>query len=170
MKCEKAKLIILRADAGELVAWRRSALARHLGACAACRHYRDDLRQLAEATRVEPQPAVDAFALRLIMNEAQRVSARRPAPGLGRRLLGAFQAWELPSLKPAYALAAAVLLVGGVWLARQHGGAGMAWNDGVDQQLERLQDTLASFSADDQPRAGASELENIANELLEVEG
>ena len=170
MKCEKAKLNILRADAGELIAWRRHALARHLGTCADCRHYRDDLRQLAEATRAEPQPAVDAFALRLIMNEAQRVAAQRPLPSLGSRLLGVFQAWETPSLKPVFAVAAALLLVGGVWFARQHGGAGMAWNDGVDQQLERLQDTLASFSSDDLPHAGANELENIASELLEVEG
>jgi len=170
MKCEKAKLNILRADAGDLVAWRRHALARHLGQCSDCRHYRDDLRQLAEATRAEPQPAVDAFALRLIMNEAHRVAAQRPLPGLGSRLLGVFQAWEIPSLKPVFAVAAALLLVGGVWYVRQHGGIGMAWNDGVDQQLERLQDTLASFSQDDVPRAGANELENIASELLEVEG
>ena len=171
MKCEQAKLNILMADAGELVPWRRSALARHLGACAECRQYRDDLRQLAEATRAEPQPAVDKFAMRLIMNEAQKVSAHRPAPSFGSRLLGVFQAWEVPSLKPALAVAAAaLLLVGSVWVVSQHGGVGMAWNDGVDQQLERLQDTLASFSADDLPHAGASELENIANELLEVEG
>ena len=49
MKCEQAKLNILMADAGELVPWRRSALARHLGACAECRQYRDDLRPLDEA-------------------------------------------------------------------------------------------------------------------------
>jgi anti-sigma factor RsiW len=170
MKCEQAKLNILRADAGELVPWRRSALARHLGACAECRQYRDDLRQLAEATRAEPQPDMDAFALRLIMNEAERVAARRPVPGLGRRLLDLVQGWERPSLRPAYVLAAAALLAGGVWLVRPQGGAGLAWNDGVDQQLERLQDTLALFSTDDVPHARANDLENIASELLEVEG
>ena len=170
MKCEQAKLNILKADAGELVAWQRSALARHLGACAGCRHYRDDLRQLAEATRAEPQPAVDTFALRLIMNEAQRFAAQRPAPGFGRRLLIDFQTWQSQSLKPVLAMAAAALvLIGGVWVTQQRA-TGFAWNDGVDQQLERLQDTLASFSGDDLPHAGASDLENIANELLEVEG
>ena len=170
MKCEQAKLNILKADAGELVAWQRSALARHLGACASCRHYRDDLRQLAEATRAEPQPAVDTFALQLIMNEARLCAAQRPAPGFGRRLLIDFQTWQAQSLKPALALAAAALVrVGGVWVAHQRA-TGFAWNDGVDQQLERLQDTLAVFSSDDLPHAGASDLENIASELLEVEG
>ncbi|MCX7006745.1 MAG: hypothetical protein NTY53_05780 [Kiritimatiellaeota bacterium] len=170
MKCEQAKLNILKADAGELVPWLKPALQRHLGACSECRHYRDDLRQLAEATRAEPQPAVDTFAMRLLMNEAQRVSAQRQVPSLGSRVRDFFQTLEIPNLKPALAVATALLLVGGVWFVRQHGGTGMAWNDGVDQQLERLQDTLASFSADDLPHAGANDLENIACELLEVEG
>jgi len=170
MKCEQAKLNILRADAGELVFWRKFVLGRHLGACADCRHYRDDLRQLAEATRVEPQPAVDTFALRLIMNEAQRVSAQRGVPSIGTRLWDFFQTLEIPVLRPAFAVAAvAVALIGGVLLARPPSVL-TAWNDGVDQQIERLQDTLVSLSADEQPRAGANDIENIACELLEVEG
>ena len=170
MKCEQAKLNILRADAGELGSWQTHVLERHLGACADCRHYRADLRQLAEATRVAPQPALDAFALRLIMNEAQRVCAQRGVPSLGTRLLDFFQTLEIPALRPALAAAAvAVLLIGGVLVAR-HASVRVAWNDGVDQQIERLQDMLASFSTDDQPHAGANDLENIACELLEAEG
>jgi anti-sigma factor RsiW len=170
MKCEQAKLNILHADAGELGSWQTRVLERHLDACADCRHYRADLRQLAEAMRVEPQPAVDAFAMRLIMNEAQRVSAQRGVPSLGTRLGDFFQTLEIPGLRPALAAAAvAVVLVGGVLLVRQPNVLA-AWNDGVDQQIERLQDTLASLSADDQPRAGANDVENIACELLEVEG
>jgi len=170
MKCEQAKLNILRADAGELVLWKQPALKRHLGDCADCRHYRDDLRQLAEATRAEPQPAVDTFAMRLIMNEAQRFSAQRSGPSFGTRVRDFFQTLEVPAFRPALVVAVALLLVGSVWFVRQHGGVGMVWNDGVDQQLERLQDTLAAFSQDDQPHASANDLENIACELLEVEG
>jgi len=77
---------------------------------------------------------------------------------------------EIPVLRPAFAVAAvAVALIGGVLLARPPSVL-TAWNDGVDQQIERLQDTLVSLSADEQPRAGANDIENIACELLEVEG
>lgn len=170
MKCEQAKLNILRADAGELGSWRTRGLERHLGACADCRHYRDDLRQLAEATRMEPQPAVDTFALRLIMNEARRVSAQRAVPSLGTRLRDFLQTLEIPALRPALAVAAAVVVLAGGALLIRPSSALMSWNDGVDQQIERLQDSLASLSSDDQPHAGANDLENIASELLEVEG
>lgn len=171
MKCEQAKLNILRADAGELVLWKQPALQRHLGACADCRHYRDDLRQISEATRAETQPAVDTFAMRLLMNEARRVTAQRRVPALGSRVWDFLRTLEIPAIRPVAAMAAALLLLlGGMWFVRQHGGVTLAWNDGVDQQIERLQDTLASFSADDLPHAGANDLENIACELLEVEG
>ncbi len=170
MKCEQAKLKILRADAGELGSWQTRVLERHLGACAACRHYRADLRQLAEATRMEPQPAVDAFAMRMLLGEAQRVSAQRGVPSLGTRLFDFFQTLEIPALRPALATAAVVaVLVGGALLVRQPSML-TAWNDDVDQQIERLQDSLAALSADDLPHANANDLENIACELLEVEG
>jgi len=170
MKCEQVKLNILRADTGELGSWQTRVLERHLGACADCRHYRDDLRQLTEATRVEPQPAVDTFAMRMLLNEARRVSVQRGVPSLGTRLLGFFQTLEIPALRPALAVATAFLLVVGGVLVAQKVIVRTAWNDDVDQQIERLQDTLVSLSTDDLPHAGANDLENIACELLEVEG
>jgi hypothetical protein len=77
---------------------------------------------------------------------------------------------EIPALRPALAVATAFLLVVGGVLVAQKATVRTAWNDDVDQQIERLQDTLVSLSTDDLPHAGANDLENIACELLEVEG
>ena len=174
MKCEQARMDILLEHAGELGSWRRSGLARHMEGCSACRQYRDDLAQIATATRMVEQPTVDRLAMQMLLNEAQRMLDRKAVPAVESRLWKVFQTLEnpLPALRPALAVAAvALLLAGGVWLVRLHSGVAMAWNDGVDQQIDRLEASLASLSQDaDGNRTSNADAETIASQLLEVEG
>ena len=172
MKCNEAQLNILREHAGELVPWRRSTLHRHMAACAACRNYRTDLLQLAEAAHTAEQPPVDHFAMRMLLEAGQRTLDRRAVPSLGKRIWDFFQTLEIqwPALQPALAVATvALLLAVGVWLVRPHVGGNMAWNDGVDQQIEKLEASLASLEADS-GRASSADAESIASQLLNVEG
>ena len=174
MKCEQARMNVLLEQAGELGSWQRSSMARHVGGCAACRHYRDDLLQITAATRAVGQPGVDRFAMQMLVNEGQRMLDRHAAPGFTNTLRKIFQSMESPLLvlRPALAVAAvALLLAGGVWLVRLHSGVTTAWNDGVDQQIDRLAASLASLSQDaDSNRIGGADAESIATQLLEVEG
>jgi len=171
MKCNEAQLNILREHAGELVPWRRSTLHRHMAACAACRNYRTDLLQLAEAAHTAEQPPVDHFAMRMLLEAGQRTLDRRAVRSLGKRVGDFFKTWENTlTLRPALAVATAVLLLAiGVWLVRPHAGGNMAWNDGVDQQIEKLEASLASLEADSS-RASSADAESIASQLLNVEG
>ncbi|TAN38127.1 MAG: hypothetical protein EPN23_03290 [Verrucomicrobia bacterium] len=175
MKCEQVQKWILKEDAGELVRWQRSLMKRHVEQCAECRHFRFDLRQIAETTVMTPQPAVDRFAMQILLNEARRVQARREVPSLGKTLRAFFQPLETPSfgLRLAAVTTAVVLLLltGTVALVQRHAGLRVAWDDGVDQQIERLENNIASLAQDlEGNHPGGSDEESMATQLLAVEG
>lgn len=172
MKCEQIQKMILKEDAGELSRWQRSAMERHVAGCSECRHFRFDLHQIAESTVIMEQPPVDRFALQMLVNEARRVQARRAVPSFGRTIREFFQPLATPSLAlrfVALTTAAILLLTGGVILLRPHDTLQVAWDDGVDQQLASLQDTLSTLDADT-PHATNNDVESIARQLLESEG
>ena len=175
MKCEKIQKWILQEDAGELAPGQRLLMERHVAGCTECRHFRFDLHQIAETTVVMEQPAVDRFALQMLMNEARRVQARQAVPSLGKTIREFFQTLETPpfALRLAAGTTAVVLLLAGtVVLIHHHNSAlRLAWDDGVDQQIEQLERSMASLSQDaDDSHANTSDEETIASQLLAVEG
>jgi hypothetical protein len=173
MKCEQVQKWILREDAGELARWQRAAMEQHLTGCSECRHFRFDLHQIAESTVVMEQPPMDRFAMQMLVNEARRVQAKRAVPSLGRTLREFFQPLATPSLAlrlVAVTTVALLLLSGSVALLRSSSAPQrVAWDDGVDQQLSYLQDTLATLDAE-AAHTGNGDVEAIARQLLEVEG
>jgi hypothetical protein len=171
MKCEQAQKLILKEDTGELARWQRPAMERHVERCSDCRHFRFDLHQIAETTVIMKQPAVNRLALQRLLNEARRIQAQRAVPNFGRTLREFFQPLGMPSLAlrvTAMATAVILLVSGGLvcWLARD-AAQQVAWDDGVDQQLAHLQDTLATLEAE---AAHAGDIEAIARQLLAAEG
>jgi hypothetical protein len=101
MNCETFERDVLLAESGELSTRAHRSLDEHLAACERCRLYRAQLRAATVAFRgAGPAADVsDAVVARVLS------AAPRPAPVL--RL-----AW-----RPALAAAAALVLVGGAWLA-----------------------------------------------------
>ena len=174
MKCEKIQKWILQEDAGELARWQHSLMERHVAGCTDCRHFRFDLHQIAETTVVMEQPTVDRFALQMLMNEARRVQARQAVPSLGKTIREFFQPLEMPPLAlrlAAITTAAVLVLAGTVILIQHHNALRLAWDDGVDQQIEHLERSIASLSQDaDGNHANTSDEESIASQLLAVEG
>lgn len=173
MKCEQVQKMILKEDAGELARWQRSAMEQHVAHCSECRHFRFDLHQIAETTVVMEQPPMDRFAMQMLVNEARRVQAKRAVPSFGKTLREFFQPLENPSLAlrlVAVTTVALLLLSGGVALLRSSSEPQqVAWDDGLDQQIARLQDTVATLDAE-AAHTGNGDVEAIARQLLESKG
>lgn len=185
MKCSKAERWILLRDSGELSPRRQRALGRHLARCPTCQASAQSLVELTHAARSwdagQPGPgAVGAIRTGLIeagdRREAWTWQPARPAPA---RL-----AWSLASL-------AIVVAAGLLWFSANRPGAapavareespaaqaepgGLAWEDGLDAELDALTELLASSLNDQNGKAAAgaatTDEDAMARELLELEG
>jgi len=159
MNCKRVQYQLMLDQAGEQSAWQHRRLARHLAGCAACRAWRAEWQALALAARAAPVPPLTDAVRGRILAAGRRALAERgvAAGGAAARSSRAAPArwrvleWPLVThWRPALAAAAVLLLLaGGVRLATQHPAAhSLAWDDGLDQQLEQMNKTIAGLSTD----------------------
>jgi anti-sigma factor RsiW len=182
MNCRKAEQWILLRDSGELSARRERALGRHLAWCTACQAQVHALRQLTHATRAwdagRPGPGTLGAIRTGLIEAADRREAWTVQPARH----------SFPALAWAYAAVPALLLAGLLWMAVAHratppgvastnqpaAGAGLAWDDSLDAELDALTDLLASSLTDQNGQASGATTEldedTMARELLELQG
>jgi anti-sigma factor RsiW len=171
MKCERARDGVLLADSGELPVTGRLRLFFHLRGCPSCREYADELSRTTRAYRADSAAGVGERVTGAILDFAERERTRgaRAAPA--------------PAWRPAFAFAALALLLAaaGVLLLRAPGerklGAAapaQGWDDPVDEQIEQVNELVdvaaaeAWYAAD--YAAGGDDVDQVAQELLELEG
>jgi len=172
MKCKLAQYQLMLDQAGEQPAWQRRRLERHLSRCAACRAWSAEWQALTLATRAATPPLTAATRQR-ILDAGRHALAEQGVPvqaeGANAHLspssgrASRFRRLDLPAFtywRPALAAAAVLLLLvggfrlstrppaGGIvnWLTGSH--RNTAWEEGVDQQLEQMGETLAGISRD----------------------
>lgn len=177
MNCEHAEQSILLQDSGELGAWGRLRLARHLAGCAACRAYRSDLRATRTALQALPAPTLDSRDRAVILDAA--MPDRRDTIRLSPRHQPV--SWWRPAL--AAAVLAALLGVHlylrpdagptPVQVARQTPPPDdiTTLDEAVDAELDALQQLLvASWEEPAAPTdAEAMDEETLARELLALQ-
>lgn len=186
MNCARARSEILLETSGELSRRRLRWLARHLGACSACRKYREDLARLTEWSRAAAAGAeASAAALSAIRQEAIRRAAARPAlQPVDRRL----SPWGIPAWIGATAAVGLAITLSVLWLRtpgapRGAGSAGTAarpaenhesstwYEEALDEHIAEIGAWLAMISYDAEepwPRAD-EDADSLAAELLELE-
>lgn len=174
-RCAPYHDLILLEHSGELQAWGRFRLRRHLSACAPCRAYREDLLRLCDVARLPDtaaQPAESALR-RIRLAAGQEI--RRPAEIRWRALYG------IESFRPALVYATlSVLVLFGFWLvirpALEPHPASVAvehpstteWEDDLDEQIAEVRLLLAELVPSD--ASNGEEINAMAEELLILEG
>ncbi|MCZ7590840.1 MAG: hypothetical protein M5U15_01230 [Kiritimatiellae bacterium] len=177
MNTEKLERWILLRHSGELGRWKSKRLERCLAQNAELRQFDADLRLLNEASRawqIEPRDSDTAVAIHA-----------RSATGADRREEFTLRPSHVPAWRPIMLGAAALLLVGvGLWFrnsepaGRQTAAieqsippASFAWDDGIDEELDALQELVTETGAELAMLSNESgDEEALINTLLELEG
>ncbi len=175
MNCRQVQTGWLLEQSGELGAGRLRRIEAHTAGCAECRAYREALARLRAAARAdEAFTALDPhFASRLHAALATRGASAGPFAAPGR-----LRALRLSAAAVAAAVATATLFA---WSLRRGAPAGpdqalalaVTVPDWVDVQLDLLGEELAEISeatAAGGPAAGVPDIDEVATELLELEG
>jgi hypothetical protein len=182
MKCESMEKKILLAQSGELSWIGRQRLARHLGGCANCRRFDQELNRATAAWRT-PQTVPDVGPAVL---ERVRVAARKRT---SRSELIHIRPGREPlsvTLRPATIYPAlCVLLLTGFWLAIRPAlhqpqiaqtepipAAVGDWDTAnIDTQIKDISDRLNVAAAEgDLSSVDNEDVDSIARELLKLEG
>ncbi len=173
---------ILLEQSGELGAFRRWLLNRHLRANADARRFQSDLQRITSDARASQDiRGIERDSLAAILQAARENTSRRETFEL---------APERPafSFRPALAFAALALLVGATWMVVQRPETAtevaqtpktvpveqaapetaLPWDDGLDQSISELGNALASASADSEytSSSSSSDLDEMARELI----
>jgi hypothetical protein len=120
VNCERVRDRITAYLGGELDETTASSLRGHLRLCADCRRLGEEHAHIVDALQAmaPPEPPADPMMWRGIkarLGEAEIEDSRRsPLALLWRRVR--------PNLVPAFALAGAAAIVGGVWIVHRRGG------------------------------------------------
>ncbi|MBN1558451.1 MAG: zf-HC2 domain-containing protein [Lentisphaerae bacterium] len=151
--CKQARGFLLLARSGELGPRNRARLDRHLAACAACRTRAAETERLSAAVaRALPEGCPSGAALTRIRAHAAEQTASAPHP--------------LRRPSPAWACAAALALIAGIWFARLPPA-----RDTRIRAVAAAMAIVAEDSAATNTAAAASHsLEALAARILEWEG
>jgi flagellar biosynthesis/type III secretory pathway M-ring protein FliF/YscJ len=182
MSCKTYRNRILLEQSGELGAFRRALLKRHIAGCAECHKFKEETAIVTDAARkmtADPDSAQIENILSFARREVSRSEEFRFRPsrepllrqwrpallyaGLSILLFIAFFAVISPVLHPSRQ---------GAETAVKETPSALAWDDGFDEQLDELNNMLAT-AAKEWSNGDASELdeiERLARELLELEG
>ncbi len=174
MKRDKIERWILLRSAGELGRWRTRRLERLLARDPEARAFEADVARLAREARAwsVAQPG---------SHTAEAIHARLHAAPDRRETL-ALAPDRIHRWWPALAgVTAALVLALGLWVAlsgsmrtdvaEQPQVEALAWEDGVDAELDALQEWLLSSTAEDQASAAPlADEEQLIRELLAMEG
>lgn len=174
MNRDKIERWILLKSTGELGRWQTWRLERLLANDPEARAFEADTARLAQAARAwsvaQPGP-----------HTAQSIHARLHTESDRRDTL-VFAPARTHGWWPVFAAAAAILLVGaGLWLrmsgtphpeqAAERTVEALAWDDGVDAELDALQDWLVASTAEESARTvTVADEDQLIRELLALEG
>lgn len=179
MNREKIERWILLRQSGELGRWKTRRLERYLARDPDLQRFETDLRTLSEASRAWSLQSPDTHT-------AETIHARLTAP-VDRRDSFALRPSGRVALWPILVGATALLFLGvGLWSHRiapagdqiavvnepAAGTVELAWDDGVDQELDALQDLVTgdnNETAQTTTTANYDE-EYLIRELLALEG
>ena len=180
MKCEQAEQSILLKDSGELGAWARTRLDRHVAGCPACQAFQADLGTTRRALHALPAPTLAERARSSIL--AAAIPDRREVITLAPTLRPV--TWWRPAFAAAALLA---LLATSLYLrsgpatpapvvAQQEPAAAtteMTLDEAVDAEMDALQQLLVASL--DEPAGGNTSTETdldeatLARELLALQ-
>lgn len=178
MKRDTIEKWVLLKQSGELDLVRDWLLRRAMCRDAGARRFQDDLNRITAAARgsVDAVPGNSA-ALAAILSAAGKNSSRSEEFGFE-------PSRPAPAWRPALAFAALVLIAGATWLALQKPGVtppiaqttttqpeqALPWDDGLDKKMDELNTMLAESSDEWDSTAGGSDLDTMAEELMQWEG
>ena len=182
MKCESMERKILLAESGELSWIGRQRLARHLGRCANCRRFDQELNRMTAALRTsQAVPDISPAVLERVRVAVRKQTSRSELIHIrpGREPLSV-------TLRPATIYSAlCVLLLTGFWLAIRPAlhqpqvaqiesapSVGGDWDmANIDTQIADLSDRLdVAATVENPPSSENEEVDSIARELLKLEG
>ncbi len=180
MKCEQAKREILLEQSGELPDRKRSRLNEHVRSCADCRAFRTSSVYLARVATEHgtDDEKVSEFTMSRIEQAGRTAITRRVPRKHPARTEPFIQVWR-PVL--VYATTVLILILG--WVAIQSRSPEQStiaqtpsieaptasdWVNGIDDEIDELNQLLAMTSADLQEYEGDDEwtTEDLATELL----
>jgi hypothetical protein len=178
MKCEATKNLVLLDQSGELSAFGRRRLARHLAACPDCRQFRDELARITTATRSAAEDTVSAVTLERIRVAARKAGSRSEEIRFRPSRQPWTEMWQ-PAL--LYSTLGVALAIGFVLIMRPyfHPGADLAavrppataessdWDSGLDDQISLLDEQVANVP--DEWATDSDDVDSMARELLALE-
>lgn len=163
MNCRNAQRAVLLENSTELPAGRRKALAKHLSACPQCRAFRDDLGQLSQFGRLHSSAVENAPSDRIVR---QILTAGAEHPPYGWAIL-----WR--PVRPLLAVAAALLIVVGLWhttfrppAAPQNGDVRMARISEMSGLLATLMEPENEWTGETEALHPHAALRSFARQLL----
>ncbi len=179
MNCEATRNLILLDQSGELSAFGRRRLARHVEACADCRSYRDELDRITTATRnAADEDAVSAVTLDRIRAAARKAGSRSEEIRFRPSRQSWAEMWQ-PAL--LYSTLSVVVAIGFLLIVRpfvrpslqvaaQPAPAAVdenSWDSGFDDQISQLDDLVANIPSE--WTAETDDVDTMARELLALE-